>query len=458
MAALLAATMAYDVWRVPVQVYDSLIEILDAQRSPSVAASFRGSLDGAAYLRPARIAQIKAIYDASGDHLRVGYRGFHVALLLAFFWLFARALRVESGRDASAAVFALTVVTGLHTFSSFMREAFPINHFLEIAVLTLVALNLAISRGGWWVDALAALAFIVASLTLESGLLVWVVFAAARISGMRGVSTRGLVLVTALLVGYVGIRAWYLQIGVPALSERSSGFLLERLEPDELERRFGSALALFRAYNVGTSFASVLFAEPREGLFEFVRAWRDDSVAPRLYLALASSIATTGLIGASALAWWRRPSQWGHGERLAFIALAVLAANAVLSFSYTKDDIMTVGGVFYAFAAYAALRALLAHAASWRAWRVAVLSVALLALSGAWAMRSVGVHHVMVTQAFKTRNDWARLPVAWAREQPLPSAPAALAVIERLRNDAIEAEVPNPQLLPPWRDRWWGDR
>jgi len=71
MAALLAATMAYDVWRVPVQVYDSLIEILDAQRSPSVAASFRGSLDGAAYLRPARIAQIKAIYDVSGRLVRV---------------------------------------------------------------------------------------------------------------------------------------------------------------------------------------------------------------------------------------------------------------------------------------------------------------------------------------------------------------------------------------------------
>ena len=47
--------------------------------------------------------------------------------------------------------FALTVLTGLHTFLGFLREAFPINHFLEIAVLALVALNLTLSRGGWWV-------------------------------------------------------------------------------------------------------------------------------------------------------------------------------------------------------------------------------------------------------------------------------------------------------------------
>ena len=43
---------------------------------------------------------------------------------------------------------------------------------------------------------------------------------------------------------------------------------------------------------------------------------------------------------------------------------AVIAANAAISFSYTKDDIMAVGGVFYALAAYGALRAAIARAGS----------------------------------------------------------------------------------------------
>jgi len=458
MAALLATTMAYDVWRVPVQVYDSLIEILDAQRSPSVAASFRGSLDGAAYLRPARIAQIKAIYDVSGDHLRAGYRGFHVALLLAFFWLFARALRVESGRDASAAVFALTVVTGLHTFPSFMREAFPINHFLEIAVLGLVAVNLAQSRGGWWADAAAALVFALAALTLESGLLVWVVVAAAWASGFRGISTRGVVLLTALVAGYFLLRLEVLSASVPSLAERSSGFLFDRLEPDELQRRFGDAPLVFYAYNVGTSLLGVLLSEPRDGVFAAVRSWLDGDVLPRTWVALISSALTTALIG---WAVWRRVRQGGPldaADRLTIVAAAVLPANAVLAFAYTKDEIMAFAGVFYAFAAYAAARVAIDQAGSLRRPGArAAASLVLLTMASLWAIRSVSVHHVMNRQAFRVRNDWVGAPAFLRSEKRWPATPAGVALVESLRAQALDAPVRNPQLVPEWNNRWFGD-
>src|SRR6266540_901629 len=163
----------------PVQVSDSLVEILDAQRSPSVYATFMANAQGAAYLRPLRLAIIKALFDVAGGHYWLVYRGFHALLMIAAIMLFVRALRVRTWTDFAAAVFALTVLTGLHTFRGTVREAYPVNHFLEIVLLCLIALNLAQSRGGWWIDAAASVTLAAASLILESGLLVWVVAGAA---------------------------------------------------------------------------------------------------------------------------------------------------------------------------------------------------------------------------------------------------------------------------------------
>src|SRR5262245_33173282 len=97
-AIVLAAAIACGLWRAPIQVYDSLGEILDAQSSPSVAASFEAALGSSAYLRPLRIAQIKALFDAADGHYQLVYRGFHVVLLFALLLLFVSALRVE-GRE-----------------------------------------------------------------------------------------------------------------------------------------------------------------------------------------------------------------------------------------------------------------------------------------------------------------------------------------------------------------------
>lgn len=466
LAAVLAAAIAYDLWRMPVQVTDSLIEILDAQASPSIAQSFRDAVGTAAYFRPLRIAQIKALFDlAQGRYYHLVYRGFHGLLIVLLIWLFVRALPIESPLDAAAAAVALTVLTGLHTFLGFLREAFPINHFLEIAVLVLVAVNLTLSNGGlpragsrgWLIDVLAGLTFVVAALTLESGVLVWVVIAAAWTVGLRGVSTRGLIVVTALLVGYFVLRFWYLDTGLPSLAERSSGFLFERLDPPELQRRFGDRPVVFYAYNVAASLLSVLLSEPHDGLFVATRTWRGGDVHPYTYLTVLSSLAMTVVMAWAAFTWWRRGSTLGRSGRLVIVAAVVIVANAVLSFSYTKDDIIAVAGVFYAFAAFTAIRAALEYAQAGGVVRGLLVSAALLILASAWAMRSAGVHHVMNEHAFRSRNDWAGTPLRWQRESRWPKEPHRLALIEQLRTAALDAQIPNPQIVPEWRSQWYGD-
>ena len=469
LAAVLAAAIAYDLWRMPVQVSDSLQEILDAQASPSIATSFGNAIGTTSYLRPLRIAQIKALFDlANGQYYRLVYRGFHALLIVLLIWLFVRALPIESPLDAAAAACALTVLTGLHTFLGFLREAFPINHFLEIGVLVLVALNLTLSNGGvpragwrgWLIDLLAGLTFVCAALTLESGVLIWVVIATAWILGLRGVSTRGLVFVTALLAGYFLLRFWYLDTGLPSLTERTSGVFLERLEPAEIQQRFGDRRFVFNAYNVVASDLSVLFSEPRDGLFVATRAWRGGDVHPQAYLTVLSSVAMTLAMVWAAMQWWRarkRGVALGRSGHLAVIAVVILVANAALSFSYAKDDIIAVAGVFYAFAAFAAVRTALEYAEVGGLVRGGLVSVLLLALASAWAMRSSGVHHVMNELAFRSRNDWAELPMRWHQEGRWPKEPQPRALIEHLRDQALQAEVPNPQMMPEWRSQWYGD-
>lgn len=458
LAAVLAAAIAYDLWRMPVQVSDSLNEMLDAQASPSIATSFGNAIGTTSYLRPLRIAQIKALFDlASGQYYHLVYRGFHALLIVLLIWLFVRALPIESPLDAAAAAVALTVLTGLHTFLGFLREAFPINHFLEIAVLVMVAVNLPLSRGGWLIDLLAGITFAFAALTLESGILVWVVIATAWIVGLRGVSTRGVVLVTALLAGYFVLRFWFLDTGLPSLTERTSGFFLERLEPSEIQQRFGDRRFVFYTYNVAASLLSVLFSEPRDGLFAATRAWRGGDVHPFAYLTVLSSLAMTMMMLWAGGRWLRTRAPLGRSGRLAIVAIVVIVANAALSFSYTKDDIIAVAGVFYAIAAFTAIRATLESARAGGFLRGAIVSLIMLALASAWAMRSSGVHHVMNDHAFRARNDWAELPIAWQREGRWPKDAAPLALIEKLRDAALDAEVPNPQMVPEWRGQWYGD-
>jgi hypothetical protein len=459
-AGLIALAFSYDLMRVPIQVSDSLLEILEAQRSRSAWAAFIDQFGGAAYFRPLRIAQIKALFDLAHGHYWLVYRGFHALLLTAALLLFTRALRVRTWTDCAAAVFALTVLTGLHTFRGTVREAFPFNHFLEIVVFCLIALNLSRSRGGWWIDLAAVVTFVAASLTLETGLLVWVVVVTAWAGGMGGVSRRGVIAMSVFLGGYLVFRFWYLSTGTPGLDERSSGFLLRMLEPNELAQRFGANPTWFYTYNVATSVLSVLFSEPDGGVFEIARAWLQDGIPPRLYVAVISSVLTTGLIAWAVVGRWRRHAQGGldDGDRLLIIALAVLIANSVLSYAYTKHEIISVAGVFYAFAAFVAARHALEYLGEPHRRAGGLVVVALLAiLAVGWAFRSAGVHHLLRVQAFKVRNDWARLSPAMMLETGTAAERRSAVLVRQIRQDALEMRVTNTFLLPRWADRWWGE-
>jgi hypothetical protein len=162
-AGIVALSFAHDLMRKPIQVSDSLQELLDVQQSPSLLATFVAHSPRGPFLRPLRQVQIKVLFDLANGRYQLVFRGFHAILVALALFLFVRALQVRTWTDFAAAVFALTVVTGIHTFRGTVREAFPVNHFLEVVVFCLLALNLTQAKGGVWVDIAAAATLVAAS-------------------------------------------------------------------------------------------------------------------------------------------------------------------------------------------------------------------------------------------------------------------------------------------------------
>ncbi len=453
LAAACAAGVCASLLTIPVQVTDSLVPILQAQSSPSVAGAVLASADSAAYLRPLRIAQIQWLFEAANGRYFLAYKAFHVALVLACLALFVMAARVRTAGDVWAFACALTVLTGLHTFLGTVWEAYPINHFLEVVVLCLFVYVLAESRGGWWADALAALAFAVAALTLESGLLLWVVAVVAWLAGAKGLSRRGLVLMTVLLAGYLVVRFGYYSTGLPTLVERSTGFGTQKLDPPELMRRFGGRPLVLYAYNIVSSLGSVLLSQPRAGVWTLLAEPRADGLSPGTMMNVIVSLLTTVAIAVWSTRRWPawRTRQFQQGDRVVLVALAVTVANAVLSYGYTKDEIMSPAGAFYALAVGVVGRDLVtgprpsgqpgATAPTPAAW--AMLFVIGLVSAG-WAVRAAGLHYQMHQMAHDVRNEWVSVDAWLEAQHAAPATDEARALVRELREDALARVTGNP--------------
>jgi hypothetical protein len=383
------------------------------------------------------------------------YNTIHALQLLAAAALFVNLLRVSSVSSVLAVVFGVAALFGAHTFGGAVHEGFPINTFMTIVVCCLVAANLSFGRPSVWRDVAAVSLFAFAALTVESGLLVWVVFVAAWIVGCRGISTRALAVTTATLVAYFWVRFGLLDVGVPSLVQRSSGFGFRVLDPPELTARFGDRLWLFYAYNVVCQVLTVLFAEPQGGVWALTRAVSTGEILPRDVIGVVSSTGATLLIAAYA---WSRVGDWRrgtivHGDRLILIFGSVLIANAVISYSYIKSVIVSPAGVFHALAAAAAMSWAMDRLRSARLRPLAIaVALALAVVSAGWATRLVGLHYFLHEKAFIVRNDWM-----WMGPEPatfnLENNPEGAALVRQLYDEAVAMRAGGTYFYPAgaWR-------
>ena len=269
-ALAVALALGHFVLGLPIQVSDSFGNMQELSKSWSELLA--DQLAKRNFLRPFLWAELKLVYDLSGGSYTAWFRTTHAVQVAVLALLFVALLRARTWRDAACVPLAFAVLVGMHTFTGTVREAFPINTFMTLLILCFAAAVVSLGRHRWWNDALVAVLFVVASLTVETGLLVWVIAVGAALLGASGVSRRGLAALTLLLGGYFFARFALLDIGSPDLMERASGFGFRVLEPQELVARFGDNPLPFYAYNVFSSLLSVLLSEPRGGVYAMTRA------------------------------------------------------------------------------------------------------------------------------------------------------------------------------------------
>lgn len=448
-AALVAAGLGYFLLRIPIQVTDCFQNML-ALGEP-FGELMRQMFMERSYLRPGLWAHLKIVYDLSGGAYFEWYRLTHVAQAAAVIVLFVRLAQPRTAAAALALPIGLAALIGSHTIAWTLREAFPINAYLTIVLCCAAAANLAFARHRWWVDVLAVALFAGAVLSVESGVLVWVVFTGGYLLGLRGVSRRGIIALAIALAAYFALRA-ALATGTPDLTAREAGFGFSRRSGGELVALFGDNPVPFYAYNVVSSILGVLFAEPRDGVWRLTQELLAGTVAPpRIVNVVASTLATL-LIGAFA---WTRRRAWlsrrlDRGDQIVLLFVGVLGANATISFAYTKDVIMSPAGLFFAWALFVAVCSLLDGLPRIDRSRAVVAAVVLAVLSCTWAIRAAGIHAALARTAFVVREQWTYVDDWLARSGFRDLSPAALALKQQLQDDAVVRHPPTPQIAERW--------
>ena len=467
-AGLVAVGVGYFLVDLPIQVTDCYGNMVKAAQG-TLGALVNGEFHQVAYLRPLGWAQLRILMDVSRGHYFEWFRGWHVGQIALLVVLFLRLLRPRTLAGAAVVPLGLAALIGIHTFAGTVRESFPVNMFLTVLICCFAAADLALGpafapddpalrRGRVFRDIAAALIFVFATLSVESGILVAVVFVSAFLVGARGVSRVGVAAQVLLVVGYLVLRFSILHIGSPGLEERTSGYGFSRLDPNALIEKFGPRPLPFYAYNVASSLLSVLLSEPREGVWVATRDYLGGHTRPfQIVNVIASALGTVLIVRYL----WRRRREWlarrfDRSDQLVFIFLGMAGANATVSYAYTKDVILASAGAFYAVALAVAARDFIESTSRLPVARAVVPTLFLVMLSSAWAFRAVDAHMGLRIAAAKMRVEWAYVDSWLERNNDAPKDAAALALKQHLQDDAVTHHPLRPTLAGDWVE-WLSD-
>jgi hypothetical protein len=271
---------------------------------------------------------------------------------------------------------------------------------------------------------------------------------------MPGMRRSTVVATTVLFVAYLLLRH---QLGIvtPGIGGHGSGFGAPFYSADEVAERFGAHPAGFMLYNVIGGLASLLLAEPRNGVYSLLAAWQAREIHPVVTINILSSLATTLLLVWYAVTHLRRKRvDWPDATRAFAAAAVIMLVNAALTAAYIKDEIISVGGIFYAVCTFIAVRALIESLPRRTAGTAFALTLLLATNAALWTFRAAGMHYQLRYDAFKLRNDWADVLRADKRSD-WPEDRRELELTRRLRNEALQRRTASPSFMVRWGDRYW---
>jgi hypothetical protein len=451
-ALLLTAAIGYFLLHLPIDISENILAITSVQDTTLGTLMTRGGV-----IRPGGWILFKTVLDGSFGHPFEGFRLLNTLSLAGIFLFGVHVLRVRTAQEWGVALLTLMVMVGIHPFHDSVRET-AVNHHIIVPCLLLAAVSVAMAAHRWWSDGLAVLILLAALLLVEAGVLVWVAIAAAWLTGLRGITTRGVAIGTALLATYLILHFLVLDLGAPAFGARSTGFGFHVMEPPEIRARFGDNPLPLYAYNVVAAGLSVLVSEPRAGVFSLIDQLRHGSLLAGSVLNVLTSLLTTGiLIWFVTQRWasWRR-REFTRGDRLFLIGAAVCGANAAISFSQLKDVVLTTGALLYALAVFPALAHLLdrLERPPLTRGRAAVACALLLAVSIGWTMRAALFFVDIRMAAYRSQSDWVMVEEWIASQEQTPLTEAQRATVRAWRSQMLAMPVPRAYLSPAWLEQW----
>jgi hypothetical protein len=72
-----------------------------------------------------------------------------------------------------------------------------------------------------------------------------------------------------------------------------------------------------------------------------------------------------------------------------------------------------------------------------------------------WVARTAGLHYQMHLMTFYDRNEWVYVDDWLKSQRSTPTTHDGQALVQRLREDALEHTTINPYLLSPRLDQWF---
>ena len=304
--------------------------------------------------RPLFTLGIKVAYEAVGTWLPF-YQTLVLVSFAALLTLVVYLCRPVGRERAWAACVAISCVCGLHT-SRIVFGFWPLNHYAAVMVAILLAIALALSPRTRPYDWVFGLLMLVATLSLEFGVLIIPVVITLWWFGAPGVSRRGVAAMLAAAAVYLTIRFTFGDHSGDTTLWADSGFGFQNLNADALRARFGSTPWILWIYNVVATTLTVMFSEPRDGAYSFIESLLARDMEPWQWFQVGSSALTTLIIAVGLV----KGRPWLERDRLLIVAgLSLLVFGSALSFVYTRDRLGLAGGIGYALLLYVACSALL---------------------------------------------------------------------------------------------------
>lgn len=410
---------------------------------------------GTEEFRPLYFALVKLVHDAVGGPSLLAFRTINLAFIVFTLTLYAALMRVDRANSVFGFVLALGCFAGLHTVTDNLTAPQPLPYGPIVIALLLGTLLLLRRPPSLARDLAAGVLSLVAVFLVEYGVtvgVVWIVAGIARFGGARGRTA----LLGAAGVGiYVLVRLLTNTHSVPGPFYTETGlFFRENVPVSEQRAIFGGREWLFHAYNVWATFSTVLFSEPRAGVYRAVDAlWNATPVKPWQVVHWVTSLGATSLV----VIWL---AHWKHRTRdeKAVIILATLAIAIVcmMGYLYTRDRIPVLAGAAYA------LLAGLAAAAMWQRRagiasrpRRYALTAALVVLAAGWSLRLAGTVVWARDQAWAVRDEWTDRYERLRPPDSPPDDPRTEALRQELRRRSLSRPLPDPRQDPEWMRRWF---